>query len=174
MTLRLLAPAVALLVSCGGGSGPDTVGLVEEDTMELTSVFEDQEPIPTRYSCDGEGISPPVQIAGIPEGTVTLALIMDDPDAPAGTFDHWVAFDIPPTGEIPEDVGDLGTAGRNSGRRLGYTPPCPPSGTHRYVFRVYALDTELGRPEGATKGEVLAAAEGHVVGQGTLIGTYSR
>lgn len=147
---------------------------MEEETMELTSVFEDQDAIPAEYTCDGDDVSPPITIEGLPAETRTLALIVDDPDAPGGTFDHWIAFDIPPSDDIPEDVSDLGTSGRNSAGELGYKGPCPPSGSHRYIFRIYALDTELGLPEGATKDEVLTAAEDHVLGQGTLVGTYSR
>jgi phospholipid-binding protein, PBP family len=93
------------------------------------------------------------------------------PEAP---FDHWVAYDIEPVGEIPEDVGEIGVSGRNSAGELGYVGPCPPSGTHRYFFRVYALDTRLGLEEGATKSQVLDAARDHVLAEATLMGTYSR
>lgn len=164
---------VVVMIACDYGSATEAT-LAEEDTMELTSVFEDQQPIPRVYACDGDDTSPPLSITGIPEGTRTLALVVEDPDAPSGTFDHWVAFDISPSTGIPEGVGKLGTAGVNSSGSLGYTGPCPPSGTHRYFFRLYALDTELGLSEGATKQEVLEAAEGHVLAQGTLMGTYQR
>lgn len=172
-TLRIAVPVLVVMIACDNGSGAEaTFG--EEDTMDLSSVFEDQQPIPEVYGCDGDNTSPPLSIEGLPEGTRTLALIVDDPDAPSGTFDHWVAYDISPTTEIPEAVGELGTAGLNSSGSLGYTGPCPPSGTHRYFFRLYALDTELGLSEGATKQELLDAAEGHVLAQGTLMGTYQR
>lgn len=169
-----LASLLAVTAACGSGGGSDTTGLIKEDNMELRSVFEEEGPIPVEYTCDGDDVSPPLTIAGLPSEARTMAVIMDDPDAPAGTFDHWIAFDIPLTEEIPRDVGDLGTSGRNSAGDLGYKGPCPPGGTHRYIFRVYALDTELRLGEGASKREVLEAAEDHVVGQGTLVGTYSR
>ncbi len=143
--------------------------------MQLTSTaFGNEQPIPERYTCDGEDVSPPLAIAGTPEGTQTLALVMDDPDAPRGVWDHWVAFDIVPRSEIPEDVGPLGVAGANSWGRTGYGGPCPPSGTHRYFFTVYALDTQLALGPGASKADMLAAVEGHVLDQATLMGTYAR
>lgn len=143
--------------------------------MELSSPdFEPEGAIPPRFTCDGADESPELNVEGIPESTVSLALIMDDPDASAGTFDHWVAFDVEPTEVIPANVGDLGIAGANSWKRLGYGGPCPPSGTHRYFFRILALDTTLGLEEGATKADVLAAADGHVLGEAVLMGTYGR
>lgn len=171
--MRSVVPVLVVMTACGNGADPEAIR-AEEDTVDLASVFEHQQSIPEVYTCDGGDISPPLSISGLPEGTTTLALIVDDPDAPSGTFDHWVAFDIPPTDEIPEGVGDLGTAGVNSSGNLGYAGPCPPSGTHRYFFRLYALDTTLGLTEGATKPEVLEAAEGHVLAEGTLMGTYQR
>lgn len=168
--------AVLLITACGGGDSSDTTPThIEEDTMELTSpAFEEQGSIPVAHTCDGDDISPPLRIEAIPPEARTLALIVDDPDAPSGTWDHWVAFDIPPGAEIPENVGPLGTAGRNSSGNTGYDGPCPPSGTHRYIFRIYALDTELGLAEGATKRQVMDAMEGHVLSQGTLTGLYRR
>ena len=143
--------------------------------MELTSsAFDHEGSIPVTYTCDGADISPPLSIGGLPASAVTLALVMDDPDAPAGTWDHWVAFDVPVQDEIAEDVGVLGTAGSNSWGRTGYGGPCPPSGTHRYFFTVYALDAELGLASGAPKSEVLAAIEGHELGRAVLMGTYAR
>lgn len=143
--------------------------------MQLSSpAFGEGEAIPARHSCDGRDFSPPLNIEDIPEGTAALALIMDDPDA-AGTWDHWVAYDIPVTATVPEGAASLGTPGRNSWRRTRYGGPCPPSGrTHRYFFRVYALDAPLGLGEGAAKGEVLQAMEGHVLAEATLMGRYSR
>jgi Raf kinase inhibitor-like YbhB/YbcL family protein len=101
-------------------------------------------------------------------------LIMDDPDAPVGTWDHWVAYDIDIARDVPEGVRSLGTPGRNSWRRTGYGGPCPPFGEHRYYFRLYALDGCLGLREGAGKKQVLAAMQGHVLGEATLMGRYSR
>lgn len=143
--------------------------------MKLSSPdFEAQGAIPARFTCDGADESPELNLAGIPGEAASLALIMDDPDASAGTWDHWVAFNIEPTGVIPADVGDVGTGGVNSWNQLGYGGPCPPSGTHRYFFRILALDTTLDLEEGATKDDVLAASNGHVLGDATLMGTYGR
>lgn len=143
--------------------------------MRITSsAFADGETIPTRYTCDGQDISPPLVITDAPPGTESLTLIVDDPDAPVGTWDHWVAFDIAPTVEIPEDVGQIGTAGTNSWGRTGFGGPCPPSGVHRYFFKLFALDVTLGLQEGADKAEVMAALEGHVLAEATMIGRYGR
>jgi len=143
--------------------------------MEITSPsFAHEGAIPARFTCDGEDVSPQIDIAHIPEGTEALVLIMDDPDAPYGTWDHWIAYDIEPTDVITEDVGSLGTDGVNSWKRPGYGGPCPPSGTHRYFFKVLALDASLGLTGGADKTTVLAAAGGHVLAEATLMGTYAR
>jgi len=136
--------------------------------------FTHQGRIPTRFTCDGEDVSPPLEIVDAPAGTVTLALVMDDPDAPMGVWTHWVAYDIPPITDIPEGVAELGTPGRNSWGRLGYGGPCPPAGTHRYVFHLFAVDTELGLPAGMEKADVLAAIGDHVIDEAYLIGLYSR
>ena len=104
---------------------------------------------------------------------MSLALIVDDPDAPGGTWDHWVEFNVAVTLGIPEDVRKIGTPGSNSWGDTGYGGPCPPSGTHRYFFKLYALDAELGLPPGATKGQVEQAMEGHILAQTELIGRYS-
>jgi Raf kinase inhibitor-like YbhB/YbcL family protein len=143
--------------------------------MQLTSTaFAENGPIPIKYTCDGEGISPPLSISGFPEATRTLVLLVDDPDASRGTYDHWVAYDIPVTMAIPEGVTTLGTAGRNSSGATGYQPPCPPSGTHRYFFTVYAMSEPLGLGPAATKPEVLDAIEGRTLEEATLIGRYGR
>ena len=143
--------------------------------MRITSTaFEHEGDIPARYTCDGLDISPPLSIADLPPETVSLVVVMDDPDAPVGTWDHWVAYDIEPVTEIPEDVQDLGTPGTNSWERTGYGGPCPPSGTHRYLFAVYALDTMLGWEPGADKVSVLGRIHDHVLAEATLLGFYSR
>ena len=167
-----------VLAACGGSTNQPSVTPGETtgtDSMQVTSTaFEHEGAIPERYTCDGADVSPPLALADVPAEARTLVLIMDDPDAPRGTWDHWVAYDIPPDAEIPEAVGSLGTDGTNSWGRTGYGGPCPPSGTHRYFFSVYALDIELGLPSGAAKTEVLDAMAGHVVAQGTLLGNYGR
>ena len=149
-----------------------------ESTMEmsLTSpAFNDGEAIPVEYSCDGDDVSPDLDWFGIPDGTQSLALIMDDPDAPVGTWVHWVLYNIP--GDIPglqKGITGVGLDGTNSWSRTGYGGPCPPGGTHRYFFKLYALDTDLDLEAGASKEALLAAMEGHVLGQAELMGTYSR
>ena len=144
--------------------------------MHLASTaFTHQARIPTRYTCEGEDVSPPLTINGIPDGTAALVLIVDDPDAPRETWDHWVAYDIPPDRAIPEGVDRLGTGGRNSWGRTGYGGPCPPpGGSHRYIFQVFAIDTMLGLPEGVDKSAVLNAIQGHILDEAELIGRYSR
>ena len=146
-----------------------------------SSAFEDRETIPQEYTCDGKDISPPLAWSGAPTGTVSFALIVDDPDAPVGVWDHWIVFDIPPdvTG-LPAAVpaGDTlpggGVQGSNSWRRTSYGGPCPPSGTHRYLFKLYALDTTLGLKPGANKKAVETAMQDHMLASAQLIGTYKR
>lgn len=165
--------ASAVFGACGGSSAIHFTN--EGIGLELTSTaFRNETRIPTKHTCDGSGVSPPLQITWIPEGTVTLALVVEDPDAPRGTWDHWVAYDIPPTAAIPEGVGALGTSGVSSGGSSGYESPCPPSGTHRYFFTVYALDTRLGMAPGADKVALLSRIDGHVLATATLLGRYSR
>jgi len=146
-----------------------------ESTLQITSPsFEQGADIPTVFSCDGDDLSPELNIENIPDNTVTLALIMDDPDAPGGTWVHWVAFDFPPTDVIPEGIPLLGIGGNNSWGTTGYGGPCPPSGTHRYFFKLFALDDALELPEGSTIEEVLGAMEGHILARGELMGRYTR
>ncbi|MFW6189289.1 MAG: YbhB/YbcL family Raf kinase inhibitor-like protein [Planctomycetota bacterium] len=144
--------------------------------MELrSSAFENGGNIPSRYTCDGADVSPPLVISGVPNGADSLALVMDDPDAPGGTFDHWLVWNIPPeTGEIPEGTEPQGVEGRTDFNKLVYGGPCPPSGTHTYRFRLYALDDVLDLKEGAGKAELQAAMEGHVLADALLEGDYSR
>lgn len=154
------------------------------ETMNIeikSAAFEQGGMIPKQYTCDGKDISPPLVWSGIPAETKSLALICDDPDAPMGTWVHWVIFNIPPqeTG-LPEGVPGSATLkngavhGKNDFRRLGYGGPCPPSGTHRYFFKVYALDKVLDLDPGDSKAGLLRAMEGHIVAQGQLIGRYKR
>jgi len=149
------------------------------DFMKLSSpVFVHQGLIPSRYTCDGENTSPPLEIIGVPAEAKSLVLIMDDPDAvkPAGkVWDHWIVFNIPPStsiikeGEEPPGVPGLGTGGNK-----GYSGPCPPDGEHRYFFKVYALDIELDLPAGAVKQDILAAMDGHILAEAELVGLYNR
>lgn len=158
----------------------------EEGELEMgfnlsSIVFGEGDPIPQKYSCDGEDISPPMQWTDPPEGTMSFALIVDDPDAPVGTWVHWVLYNLPTeTRSLPEafpsdaDLPDGSKNGENSWGRLGYGGPCPPSGTHRYFFKLYALDLILDLVAGATKEQLLQALEGHVLAESALMGTYSR
>ncbi|MCD6192813.1 MAG: YbhB/YbcL family Raf kinase inhibitor-like protein [Candidatus Aminicenantes bacterium] len=137
--------------------------------------------IPEKYTCDGDNVSPPLEWSGLPAGTTTLALICDDPDAPMGTWVHWVVFNIPPeTDGLPENVPPErelkqgGLQGINDFRKIGYGGPCPPGGTHRYFFKLYALDCRLDLPAGITKAQLMAAMEGHILDQAVLMGRYSR
>lgn len=149
-----------------------------------SSAFEDGGPIPSKYTCDDNRLlSPPLSISGVPEGTESLALIVDDPDVPkvkipSGVFDHWTLFNIPAgTREIPEG-GSAGIAGANSAGQNAYTGPCPPKeyepSEHRYFFKLYALDAELPLRAGASKADVEKAMEGHIIAQTELVGRYKK
>ena len=150
--------------------------------FELNSAaFAQGEPIPVQYSCNGEDISPSLSWGNPPDGTQSLTLIMDDPDAPGGTWDHWIVLDIPASvHELPEAIptdlkfGDAAPIyGKNSWGRNDYGGPCPPSGTHRYFFKLYALDTTLNLDEGADQSQVLAAMDGHILAETELMGTFT-
>ncbi|MBN1219775.1 MAG: YbhB/YbcL family Raf kinase inhibitor-like protein [Anaerolineae bacterium] len=147
-------------------------------TFEITSpAFVQGETIPVKYTCDGEDISPPLQWSDLPAGTQSLALISDDPDAPMGTWVHWIVYNLPAdTRKLPEQVSLPANSvdGKNSWGRTGYGGPCPPSGTHRYFFKLYALDTMLDLAAGANKTKLLQAMEGHILAQAELMGTYAR
>src|SRR5437660_1714684 len=151
-------------------------------TLKLTSTaFDEGGMIPARYTCDGENVSPPLAWSGVPTGTKTLALVADDPDAPRGTWTHWLIYQIPATEKgLPENVPARDTLdsgarqGANDFKKTGYGGPCPPTGTHRYFFKLYALDTDLTLPPGATKDQLLKALENHIVAQGQLMGRYKK
>lgn len=154
-------------------------------TLTLTSsAFGDNTSIPSQFTCDGDrGVSPALSIGGVPESTKSLALIMDDPDVPKalhadGVFDHWVLFNIPAdTHEIAEG-GSVGMAGANGAGKNSYTGPCPPPqyepSEHRYVFKLYALDSELALQAGAAKADVEKAMAGHIITETRLVGRYKR
>ena len=152
-------------------------------TLKVTSsAFEFGQAIPARYTCEGGDSSPPLQWNGVPTDAKSLALICDDPDAPAGTWVHWVLFDLPgTTAELNEKVPTSETLpngakqGVNDFKRIGYGGPCPPPGKlHRYYFKLYALDTKLALKPHATKAELLRAMEGHLLAESELMGTYRR
>lgn len=142
--------------------------------MKISSPdFEHNEMIPSQFTCDGEDINPTLNIEDIPPEAKSLALIVDDPDAPMGTWVHWVVYDIPLTSQIQQD-SIHGKQGTNDFRKKNYGGPCPPSGTHRYFFKLYALDQELNLEEGLSKRDVETAMEGHIVAHAELIGLYKR
>ncbi len=151
-------------------------------TMELISpAFEDGQMIPSKYTCDGADVSPPLEWSDVPANAKSLALVADDPDAPMGTWVHWVMYNIPPdTTSIKEHVpaenalSDGTKQGINDFGKIGYGGPCPPSGTHRYFFKLYALDTDLDLPYGTHKSDLLQAMTGHILAEGRLMGTYQR
>jgi Raf kinase inhibitor-like YbhB/YbcL family protein len=154
----------------------------EKMEIKLTSsAFSEGGMIPRRYTCDAEDVSPDLSWSGLPEGTKSFALICDDPDAPMGTWVHWVLFNLPadltalPVA-IPPDksLANGGVHGKNDFGRLGYGGPCPPGGTHRYYFKLYALDAQLNLESGITKAQLLEAMQGHVLAEGQLMGKYKR
>jgi Raf kinase inhibitor-like YbhB/YbcL family protein len=144
--------------------------------MKLTSaVFQNNQSIPSKYTCDGEDINPPLEISDVLQQAKSLVLIMDDPDAPSGTWDHWIVFNIPPdTKSIAEGKEPAGIHGKGTSGNLEYHGPCPPDREHRYFFKLYALDTDLNLAEGSTKKQVESAMQGHIIDQTQLIGLYTR
>ncbi|MEW5960952.1 MAG: YbhB/YbcL family Raf kinase inhibitor-like protein [Chloroflexota bacterium] len=187
LRLFLLTLLAAALSACRAGptpgSPPATLNPVVEKgaatmTFQLISgAFSPGQPIPAKYSCDGQDISPPLEWRDPPAGTRSFALIMDDPDAPAGVWDHWLLFNLPAdTRILPEQATPPAGArpGRNSWGRTSYGGPCPPRGVHRYFFKLYALATPLELAAGATKKDLLRAMERHILAQAELMGTYAR
>ena len=151
--------------------------------MELTSTaFAEGSPIPAKYTCDGKDLSPPLTWSGVPAEAKSLVLLADDPDAPVGTWTHWVLFDLPPNvSELAEDLakGQYASGGAKQGlndfKRLGYGGPCPPPGKpHRYFFKLYALNVMLDLKPGASKKDVERAMDKHILAKGQLMGTYKR
>lgn len=143
----------------------------------FSSAFGEGAPIPERYTCEGADRSPPLAWDDVPDGTRSLALIVEDPDAPAGTWVHWVVYDLPPSvhGLVEgQPIGGAAREGLSDFGRVGYGGPCPPGGTHRYTFKLLALDAPLGLAAGASCDEVLGAAAGHVLAEAQLMGRFSR
>jgi hypothetical protein len=179
--------AVIVLVGLTAG-GAAARGGENEDTMSLSitsPAFSDGAEIPTVYTCEGEDISPELSWSGVPDGARSLALIVDDPDAPDPAapkmvFVHWVLYNLPADADrLPKDVGSAGLPqgtreGLNDWDRTGYGGPCPPIGEHRYFFKLYALDTELQPLDEPTKASLLQAMEGHVLAEAQLMGTYAK
>lgn len=176
----ILVVAASVLLAAMGG---DLMAQEAPARLEMTSPDVEQgKPIPKKFTCESEDVSPALNWSGAPEGTKSFALIMQDPDAPVGTFVHWVLYNIPadasglPEG-VPQDevLTDGSVQGLNGFDKIGYNGPCPPPGNpHRYFFLLHALDTTLDLAPGASRDQVKKAMKGHVLGSATLIGTYQR
>lgn len=149
---------------------------IKEGNMKLTSVFEHNGKIPSDYTCDGYDLAPVLTISGVPRDAQELVLIVDDPDATIGTFVHWLVYNISPTTTIIDNKNLPADAkqGMTDFGRAGWGGPCPPSGTHRYFFKLYALDKKLELPVGIKKSELEKAINGHIIEQAELIGLYKR
>lgn len=178
LTLLLLLTLTVGISACG-----EEDEIAEEERplstnlLTLTSpAFNEGDTIPSRYTCDGADVPPPLTWQDVPTGVESYALIMDDPDAPGGIWVHWVLYNIPEDVRALPDGEPSGTGvqGQNSWGDAGYGGPCPPSGEHRYFFKLYALNTELELEAGADKETLLAAMEGRVIAQGQLMGVYAR
>jgi Raf kinase inhibitor-like YbhB/YbcL family protein len=178
------AIALSCLLCLGGllaGCQATTPQVTQEGEAEMaiqitSAAFSEGGMIPKMYTCSGEDLSPPLAWSGVPQEAKSLALIMDDPDAPGKVFVHWVLFNIPASAmELPEGMQGSGIPGVNNFRLTGYNGPCPPSGqTHRYLFKIYALDQELKLTEGASKADVENAMVGHILASGQLMGKFKR
>ncbi len=184
LVLLLLILAAVSCTPIGPDNTPTSVPASSEAPMSITlssKAFSAGASIPITYSCTGRSVSPPLTWSSPPSGTKSFALILDDPDAPIGTFVHWVIYNIPASSRgLPEAVSaseksaDGTQQGNNGAGRVGYTGPCPPSGTHRYFFKLYALDTVLSLSSGTGKDQLLQAMLGHILAQGELMGTFSK
>jgi Raf kinase inhibitor-like YbhB/YbcL family protein len=178
LLLAVLVSGIGLVVR-RDESRKDIVDAGTVPALTVTSSsFSDGAPIPAKFTCDGGDTSPQLSFSPAPAGTKSLALIVDDPDAPGGSFVHWVVFNLPPgLHDLPEGASALqnGVQGSNDFEKSGYGGPCPPGGNlHHYSFRVYALDTMLALSQGATKKQVTRAARNHVLAEGKLTGLYRR
>ena len=163
---------------------PPPINTPKEEKPEIklaSTAFKEGQPIPRTYTCDGVNVSPPLEWSGVPKTAKTLAVICDDPDASPDTWVHWVLYNLPADNigmveSLPatEKLLAGGFQGTNDFKKIGYSGPCPPSGTHHYYFKIYALDGELPLEAGATKAELVKAMEGHILLQGQLMGAYQR
>jgi Raf kinase inhibitor-like YbhB/YbcL family protein len=191
MLIRFEAPMILLLLTMFGcaprpqPAAPSPTPAAQKGTimeLKLTSAsFKAGQAIPRQYTCDGVNVSPPLEWGHAPKNARTIAIIADDPDAPGGTWVHWVLFNLPAENiglveNLPatENLKAGGFHGKNDFDKIGYGGPCPPSGTHRYIFKIYAVDAELPLKAGATKADVEKAMQGHIVAQGQLMGSYGR
>lgn len=173
--LLLISLAILLLLVSGASAGSKEGGKAGKFSLESTA-FKDNASIPKKYTCDGKDINPPLTVRNVPAGAKSLAVVVDDPDAPTGVWVHWVVWNIDPAaGKIAENSVPAGARqGKTDFKKNKYGGPCPPSGSHRYFFKVYALDTALSIPAASTRDELEKAMKGHVLGEARLIGTYRR
>lgn len=180
LLLLIIFVGVIIISSCKKEEAKNEINKpvsIPENNMKLSSpAFENNQSIPSKYACDGENINPPLEISEVPEGARSSVLIVDDPDAPGGDWVHWTIWNISPdTKEIYENSVPQGVVeGKTDFGRPGYGGPCPPSGAHRYQFKIYALDTDLNLNSSSTKKDIERAIEGHILDQAILIGTYQR
>jgi Raf kinase inhibitor-like YbhB/YbcL family protein len=166
--------AFALVAGCGGGDRISSSDLPSAPAaLRVTSpAFIDGSRLPKKYTCDGAGEEPAVQAGATPVGTSELVVVVSDPDAPSGTFVHLTRYGLSPRGKAP--VSEGGSEGLNSTGKTGWTPPCPPSGTHRYIWTVYALKDPSGLKPGAKPADVIAALQKGVLARGTITARYAR
>jgi len=153
------------------------LNLPNRKNMKITSsAFENNQSIPKKYTCQGDNVNPPLEFSDIPKKAKSLALIVDDPDAPMGTWTHWTVWDIrPDAGGVRENsVPENSVSGLNDSGKSGYQGPCPPSGTHRYFFKLYALDKDLDLKSSTSKADLEKAMSGHIIGHGELVGLYKK
>ena len=176
----LIAVFFTIAVSLASGETPRKEGGPMNMTLE-SPAFKNGDIIPAKYTCDGDNVSPPLSWSNPPEGAAGFALIMDDPDAPLGTWVHWIVYRIPADARGFADgaskakkLPDGSAEGLTDFQSTPYGGPCPPSGAHRYFFKLYALDTRLNLPPGATKKQLLDAMKGHILAQSELVGKYKR
>jgi Raf kinase inhibitor-like YbhB/YbcL family protein len=173
----LILGILILLPGCKSHeAAPASEGDVNMAIQITSAAFSEGDKIPRIYTCDDQNISPPLDWTGVPTGTVSLALIMDDPDAPSGIWVHWVMYNLPAdTTSLKQAITGSGVDGKNDFSKLGYGGPCPPRGSnHRYYMKLYALDIRLDLKAGATKAQVESAMRGHILVQGQIMGKYGR
>ena len=185
MSYKKLFLLIILFLCCNISSNcisySETIQIKKTEIKLTSTAFKDGEMIPEEYTCDDKNVSPPLSWTYVPNGTKSITIICDDPDAPIGIWVHWVLYDLPfSIKELTENIPSLeklqngAKHGINDFHKFGYGGPCPPGGTHRYYFKIYALDNETGLKPGATKEQLLKVIKGHILAEGQLIGRYKR
>lgn len=174
---RVLLATILLLGSCSREPHSATVqAAAPPNGMKISSsAFADGGEIPAKFGCSGSSVSPPLSFAGVPANAKSLALIVEDPDAPGGLFTHWVVWNMTPAvSSIPEGASPSGVQGNSGYGKAGYGPPCPPNGEHRYVFRLFALDATLSLPAGSGREQLIESMKGHVIAEARVVGRYRK